>query len=211
MLQQTSLLARLSKRPNWNPVVFGALVKDVASGVLRSLWPDRWSVEELMEDFQEYQEMGLVETWMCEMMNMPGHGADGFTQEHINYAPIPTPDDILAAWLVLDPAFGENASNDDSSITVHVLTKSGVAMMVAHSTAKFTEAELFDEMFRLAMEWDAWVWGIEAIAGQRVLIPYFKLLLAAKLMNHTVEMIPLMAGAGDPKVSRIKAFVSAVK
>jgi hypothetical protein len=207
MLQQTSLLARLSKRPNWNPVVFGALVKDVATGVLRSLWPDRWSVEELMEDFQEYQEMGLVETWMCEMMNMPGHGADGFTQEHINYEPIPTPDDILAAWLVLDPAFGENASNDDSSITVHVLTKSGIAMMVAHSTAKLTEAELFDEMFRLAMEWDAWVWGIEAIAGQRVLIPYFKLLLAAKLMNHTVEMIPLMAGAGDPKVSRIKAFV----
>jgi hypothetical protein len=81
-------------------------------------------------------------------------------------------------------------------------------MMAAHSTGKFTEAELFDEMFRLAMEWDAWVWGIEAVAAQRVLIPYFKLLLAAKLMNHEVEMIPLMAGKGDPKVSRIKAFVA---
>jgi hypothetical protein len=85
MLQQTSLLARLSKRPNWNPVVFGALVKDVATGLLRSLWPDRWSVEELTEDFLEYQELGLVETWMCEMMNMPGHGQDGFSQEQINY------------------------------------------------------------------------------------------------------------------------------
>jgi hypothetical protein len=43
MLQKTSLLARLSVRPNWNPGVFGALVKDAATGVLRSLWPERWS------------------------------------------------------------------------------------------------------------------------------------------------------------------------
>jgi hypothetical protein len=56
------------------------------------------------------------------------------------------------------------------------------------------------------MKWGAWVWGIEAIAAQRVLIPFFKLLLVSKLLNHEVEFIPLMAGKGDPKVSRIKAF-----
>lgn len=208
MLQKTSLLARLSARPNWNPVVFGALVKDAVTGLLTPLWPARWSLDELVEDFQEYQELGLVETWMCEMMNMPGHGVDGFTQEQINYLPMPNPDEIQAAWLVLDPAFGENAHNDDSSITVHVLPKEGPARMVAHSTGKFKEHEIFDEMFRLGLEWNAWVWGIEAVAAQRVLIPFFQLLLAAKLMNHTVEMIPLMAGKGDPKIARIKAFAS---
>lgn len=207
MLQKTSLLARLSQRKNWNPVVFGALVKDTVTGMLTSLWPDRWSQADLLEDFQEYQEMGLVETWMCEMMNMPGHGVDGFTQEQIFYQPSPGTDDIVAAWLVLDPAFGENPHNDDSSITVHVLPKDGPPMVVAHSTGKMKEHEIFDEMFRLAIEWNAWVWGIEAVAAQRVLIPFFQLLLAAKLLNHSVEMVPLMAGAGDPKVSRIKAFV----
>lgn len=207
MLQKTSLLARLSVRPNWNPVVFGALVKDAATGLLVPLWPERWPIDELVEDFQEYQELGLVETWMCEMMNMPGHGVDGFTQEQLYYLPAPAPDEIAATWLVLDPAFGENAHNDDSSITVHCLPKDGIPMVIGHSTGKFKEDALFDEMFRLGQTHNAWVWGIEAVAAQRVLIPFFKLLLAAKLMNHVVEMIPLMAGKGDPKVSRIKSWV----
>lgn len=208
MLQPTSLLARLSTRPNWNPVVFGALVKDVATGLLRPLWPERWPLQELIEDFQEYREMGLVETWMCEMMNMPGHGVDGFTIESLNFAPLPNTDEIQAAWLVLDPAFGENASNDDSSITVHVLPDHGVPMVVEHRTGKYREEQLFDLMFELGLKWNAWVWGIEAIAGQRVLIPFFQLLLATKLMNHQVEMLPLMAGKGDPKIARIKAWVA---
>lgn len=208
MLQKTSLLARLSQRPNWNPVVFGALVKDAVTGALTPLWPERWSMEELIEDFQEYREMGLVETWMCEMMNMPGHGVDGFTQEQLNFAPVPGPDEILASWLVLDPAFGENASNDDSSITVHVLPRDGPAMIVDHRTGKFREHELFDQMMSLARTWNAWVWGIEAVAAQRVLIPFFQILLASQLMNHNVEMVPLMAGKGDPKVARIKSWVA---
>jgi hypothetical protein len=63
-------------------------------------------------------------------------------------------------------------------------------------------------MFELGLKWGAWVWGIEAVAAQRVLIPFFQLLLAAKLLNHQVEMIPLMSGRGDPKVARIKAWVA---
>ena len=208
MLQKTSLLARLANRPNWNPVVFGALVKDAVTGILRPLWPQRWPLQELIEDFQEYKELGLVETWMCEMMNMPGHGVDGFTQEQLFFQPIPGPADILAAWLVLDPAFGENATNDDASWTVHVLPKDGVPMVVEHSTSKMSENEMFDEGFRLALKWGAWVWGIEAVAAQRVLIPFFKLLLTTKLLNHNVEFIPLMAGKGDPKVARIKSWVA---
>lgn len=208
MLQKTSLLARLSLRPNWNPVVFGALVKDAVTGLMKPLWPERWPMEELIEDFQEYQDMGLLETWMCEMMNMPGHTADGFTTEQINFQAIPGPDEIVAAWLILDPAFGENASNDDASWTVHVLPVDGPPMVVEHSTSKMREDEMFEEGFRLAQKWGAWVWGIEAQAAQRVLIPFFKLLLVPKLLNHEVEFIPLMAGKGDPKVARIKSWVS---
>lgn len=208
MLQKTSLLARLSLRPNWNPIKFGAIVQDNVTGEFTPLWPERWPMAELIEDFQEYVELGLIETWMCEMMNMPGHGVDGFTQEQINYAPIPGPDEILAAWLVLDPAFGENITNDDSSITVHVLPRDGPAMMVDHRTGKFKEHEIFDLMLGLSRTWNAWVWGIEAVAAQRVLIPFFQVLLTTQLLNHSIEMIPLMAGKGDPKVSRIKAWVS---
>lgn len=211
MLQKTSLLARLSLMPRWNPVVFGAIVQDSVTHEFKPLWPERWPMQELVDDFQEYVEQDLVETWMCEMMNMPGHGRDGFTSEQIFYQPIPSTDDVLAAWLVLDPAFGEEASHDDSSITVHVLPRDGVPMMVEHVTGKMSENEILNHMVTLGQKWNAWVWGIEAVAAQRVLITLFNVFLAARGLSHLVQMIPLISGRGDPKVARIRAFAALMK
>jgi hypothetical protein len=206
MLQKTSLLARLSRNPKWNPVVYGCLVKDAQTGQLKPLWPGKWTLEALQEDFKEYKDLGLIETWMCEMMNMPGHGENGFTQENLNYQAVPTPDAIKAAWITIDPAFGTNEHNDESSIAVHVIPEDGVPMTVAVSHGHFDEVRLFNEAFSLAQYWGAWVWGIEAVAAQRVLIPLFNIFLAQKMMNHHVELLPLMAGRGDPKAGRIRAF-----
>lgn len=208
MLQKTSLLARLSRNPRWNPVVFGCLVKDAVSGALQPLWPGKWTVDALQEDFKEYKDLGLIETWMCEMMNMPGHGENGFTQDQINYQAMPTPDAIRAAWITIDPAFGQNAHNDETAITVHVIPEEGVPMTVACVHGRFDEYQMFQETLNLATYWNAWAWGIESVAAQRVLISFFNILLTQRMMQHRVEIVPLMAGKGDPKIGRIRAFVA---
>lgn len=208
MLQKTSLLARLSRSPKWNPVVFGCLVKNQLTGQLEPLWPDKWSVAALKEDFKEYRDLGLIESWMCEMMNMPGHGENGFTLEMFNFAPIPTPDECVAAWISVDPAFGKEAHNDETCIAVHVLRESGPPMTVVANHGKFDEVEMFHQIVGLATYWNAWVWGIEAIAAQRVLITLFNMLLASQMLTGLVEIVPLMAGSGDPKVARIRAWVA---
>ncbi len=208
MLQKTSLLARLSRSARWNPVVFGCLVKDAVSGAMQPLWPGKWTVDALKEDFKEYKDNGLVEVWMCEMMNMPGHGENGFRLDQINYQPVPTTDMIRAAWITVDPAFGMNAENDETCISVHVIPHHGIPMTVSESHGKFDEFRMFTEIMRLAQHWNAWVWGIEAVAAQRVLISLFNVLLAQRMMMGRVEMIPLMAGKGDPKASRIRSFAA---
>jgi hypothetical protein len=209
MLSKTSLLARLSRNHRWNPVVFGALIKNHITGVLEPLWPGKWTVEALKDDFKEYRENGLIETWMCEMMNMPGHGENGFTADQFFYQAAPTPDGCAAAWISVDPAFGIEAHNDETAICVHVIPRdSGVPMTVACVHGHWDEAQMFQEILNLASYWNAWVWGIEAVAAQRVLIALFNLLLAQRHMLHRVQMIPLMAGKGDPKVSRIRAAIS---
>lgn len=208
MLTKTSLLARLSRNARWNPVVFGSLIKDSVTGALLPLWPGKWSVAALQEDFKEYKDNGLVETWMCEMMNMPGHGENGFTLEQVNYQAVPTPDMIRAAWITVDPAFGLKAHNDESSIAVHVIPEHGTPMTVAVVHGQFDEVRLFEEIFAQATYWNAWVWGIEAVAAQRLLIPMFHMFLTQRMMMNRAEIIPLMSGRGDPKSSRIRAWVS---
>lgn len=208
MLSKTSLLARLSRKPLWNPVVFGALVKDTESGQMQPLWPGRWTVEKLTANLQEYRDLGLVETWMCEMMNMPGHGENGFTVDQINYQPIPNPDECVAAFITIDPAFGLKAHNDETAISVHVILENRAPMTVCVVHGKGDEHWMFLETIRLAQYWNAWVWGIEAVAAQKVLISFFGLLLAGRQMLGMVEMIPLLAGKGDPKTSRIRSCVA---
>jgi hypothetical protein len=209
MLQKTSLLARMSLDKRWNPVVFGCLVKNELTGGIVPLWPDRWPLEELIEDFAEYRQMGLIETWMCEMMNMPGHGKNGFTAEMIYMQPRPETDEVKAAFLILDPAFGEKEVNDDSSITVHVIRDmDGLPMVAEDVTGKLTEAELFETMLRLARKWNAFVWGIESVAAQRVLITLFNTYMALNQIPNHIEMIPLISGKGDPKIARIRGFMS---
>jgi hypothetical protein len=60
----------------------------------------------------------------------------------------------------------------------------------------------------LATYWYAWVWGIEAVAAQRLLISLFNVYISMRRLTGRIEMIPLMSGRGDPKISRIKAFVN---
>jgi hypothetical protein len=209
MLSKTSLLARLSRMPRWNPVVFGALVKSVLTGKLEPLWPGKWTVESLKEDFKEYKDNGLIETWMCEMMNMPGHGENGFTLDQINYRPQPTPDDVLCAWITVDPAFGLKKHNDETAIAVHAILRSGgcpITVSIYHG--RIDEHDMFMEVLRLAEYWNAWTWGIESVAAQKVLVTLFELLLAARQLKGRALMIPLRAGSGDPKLGRIKSFIS---
>lgn len=208
MLSKTSLLARLSRNQKWNPVVFGSLVKNKLTGLLEPLWPGKWTVASLKSDFQEYKDLGLIESWMCEMMNMPGHGENGFTADQINYRPIPTPGECLATYITVDPAFGQSSENDETSIAVHALFESGPPMTVAVEHGRWDEYTMFTKILGMAQYWNAWTWGIEAVAAQRVLIALFNVLLAGRQMLHLVEMIPLMAGRGDPKTSRIRACVS---
>ncbi len=208
MLQKTSLLARLSRNARWNPVVFGCLVKDAATGALEPLWPGKWTVPALKDDFKEYKDTGLVETWMCEMMNMPGHGENGFTADQICYRPAPTPDMIKAAWITIDPAFGQKAINDETAICVHVIPNEGPPMTVACVHGQMDEIRMFTETLALASYWGAWAWGIEAVAAQRVLISLFNVFLIQRQMQGKVEILPLMSGRGDPKAGRIKAWVN---
>ncbi len=210
ILRKTSLLYRFSKWEVWNPVVFGAITIDRTTGELVPLWSDRWSLADLKIDFMEYQELQLVETWMCEMMNMPGRGANGFQAENFNYAILPAPDDLQAAFITIDPAFGLTKSEHDrTAIVVHGIRKTGCPMVLDYRVGHFSEEVMFREALALATYWKAGVWGIESVAAQRVLLTLFELYAVNYKVMGKYDFVPLMAGM--EKHGRISGFVGAMK
>jgi hypothetical protein len=210
MLARDSLLAKLSRLPSWNPVVFGCLVKD-SNNQLTPLWPELWPMEAIIADFNEYKALGSVETWMCEMMNMPGHGQNGFTQDQINYATRPVPDSLKAAFITIDPAFGKSQTNDRTAIVVHGLPMRGPVTVCDYTNERLRENQIFEIALSYAMRWNAKVWGIESVAAQKVLITLFETFLAERQMTNQIKILPLKAGRGDPKRLRISSWVASME
>src|SRR3546814_20615671 len=89
--------------------------------------------------------MGLTETWLCEMMNMPGFTKNGFRPDAVYYGPTPLQDEAEACFLCLDPAFGAEAVNDESAITVHMIQEVGQPIVVDYFKGQVYADVLFEE------------------------------------------------------------------
>lgn len=210
MLSVTSILYRLSQLPEFNPIVFGCLITNPETGKLEPLWPDFWPMDKIRADFKLYQTLGLIETWMCEMMNLPGQGANGFTSSQITYRPIPDLEDLEGTFITIDPAFGLDAVvHDKSAVVVHGMEIGYGPRVLGYYSGRLREHELFRETLKLARQWKAWVWGMESAAQQRALITLFKV-YAIEAMEEGIEIVELNHG-GRAKAARISAWVSAME
>jgi hypothetical protein len=133
----------------------------------------------------------------------------GFTADQLHYAPAPDPSEIRAAWITIDPAFGLKAHNDESSIAVHVIPRgSNIPVTLTPVHGRWTETQLYHRTLEIAAYWNAWTWGIEAVAAQKVLLTLFDMLQTVVGLPGRAVFVPLTAGRGDPKIARIRAFVS---
>lgn len=211
MIRKTTLLARLSRESVWNPTVYGSLVRDKTTQELRPLWPGRWTVEALLADYAEYRKLGQGHIWEAEMMNLTQDEVLSESMDGILRIPYPDPAEIEGGIIILDPAFGMNAWNDDSAITVHARIKGvGVPVIIDSYHGKLTEEQLFDKMLEYSYMYGIVTWGIEAEAAQKLFIPYFELLIQVRKLNRNLLlMLPLLTNR-NAKASRILAFRRAV-
>lgn len=211
MIRETTLLARFARMPEWNPTVFGCLVRDSITKILRPLWEGRHTVENLLKEYKEYRQNGLGHIWECEMMNLTKDEVLTRTLDGAIRIPKPLPEDLEAGIIVLDPAFGENSWNDYSAITVHARLKGAqIPAVIDSCIGHWKENIVFDEMMRLTQYWGLNTWGIESEAAQRLYISYFELMmLQREYPKESILMLPLVT-SGRSKPSRINAFINSV-
>ena len=216
MVRNTTLLARLSKDPDWNPTVFGCIVKDKESGKLRALWEGRWSVERLLADYRSYRRIGTGHVWETEMMNLSADLLGTQSLDNAIMVGAVHPEEVVAGFICLDPAFGQKGWNDESALTVHVrrgvpgMEASGIPILVDSRVGRWTESQILDNLLELSYYWNLSTWCIESVAAQKLLIPLFRLMLQERQLNPDVfAMLPVTAGK-EAKASRIYGFVKAV-
>ncbi len=211
MIRKTSLLARLAKEKEWNPTVFGCLVRDRVTNELRPLWIGKHTVEALLKEYRYYKRMGTGHMWEAEMMNLTQDEILTNDLSKVVMPPMPMPEDLEAGCLCLDPAFGLKGWNDYSAITVHARIKGvGIPVIIDSWYGRVKEDVIFDMLLELSMKWGISTWCIESVAAQQLLIPYFTLLMQVRKLNENViTFLPLQSGK-QAKPSRILAMTNAV-
>lgn len=223
MMADTTLLARLSKEPEWGAVVFGSIIRG-ADGQLKPLWgpsanydPNepsthgRWTLNALLEDYAKFRRLGTGHVWESEMMNLTAKDILGDSLARAIRRVMPNPEEIEMGFITLDPAFGDKSWHDESALTVHVqLHGDQIPHVIDGRHGRWNEDQILDNLLDLSYRWGLATWMIESVAAQKLLISVFRLTLTVRGMSpETFLMLPLLAGK-ESKASRIWAFRSAV-
>lgn len=211
MINNRTILYRLSKDPKWNPTVYGAIIRDKATGILKPLWPGLYTLAQLLEEYKEYRKIGAGHVWVYEMMNMTMESVFKTELSNAIRIPRPLPEQVTSGIITLDPAFGQKAWHDNAALVVHAKVEGSIIPhMVESRKGKWTEDQILDQLLELSFYWNLSTWGIESAAAQKLLIPLFKAMLKDRLLDPSLFTMIGLPNGGTAKNSRILAAARAV-
>lgn len=204
LIGQHCLINTFCESDSWSSIKYGCITEQG-----EALWPEMFDLEYLRTDFLEYQANGETAIWFAEMMNMPiPEGMGLIKPEDIKYNVGVDAGELQSGFITIDPAISKKTTANNSGIAVHGLVK-GKWQIVETVKAKVGPIELFEIAYYLCCKWRIRAIGIEAIAYQAALEPFFRYLLINK-QEHSIEIFPLMSGTAR-KTERIVTWAGWLK
>lgn len=200
---QSILYSIVEKSTLWHSMRFGALLSNG-----QPLWPEMWSVQELKDDYLEYQREGLTALWFAEMMNLPmSEGTALIDPSDITYLPLVIPGEQKTAFITYDPAVSQKTWANDSALAVHAYVKDRW-QIVEVVKGKYSLEQIFFIIVELCQRWNTRIVGIEAGAFQIGIKLIFDILMKAH--SQSFETYEIMH-KNKSKVERLAAWSAALK
>lgn len=204
MLSNDSILAMNCASKEWFSRIYGCLLADGTS-----LWEDLWPREELLRDYQTYQENKMAHIWMAEMMNTPIPTGNGLiTIEEIPYSPKMIPGQAEFGFITIDPAISTNTWADNTSIVVHAFD-GNQWHIPDYFLGKLDTHQMFDVMLHFCQKWKFLIVGIEGGGFQGTLQHIFPVLLLQRGINN-INIVELKHRQ-QAKTERIFGWASMLK
>lgn len=204
MYSDECILNKFKNSRSWVSMVTGAILENG-----QPLWPELFTLEDLMESYYHDEELGLAHIWFAEVMNDPKNVARSLFPH-----PIPDSDldisfdsEILefdGSFITIDPA-GFRDSSDDNVIAVHI-KKDNKGYVVETLKGILDPAELILNALRLALKWDCCLIGVED-AGYQQTLGFWLSFYVKKLGISDLIVLPLKPH-GRSKESRIRQFIA---
>lgn len=201
MYSDNCVLGKLKKNPYWISLVTGAILEDG-----QPLWPELFSLEDLMEGYYHDESLGMSHVWFAEVMNDPTSTAQNIFPHGLPDSPfeefqLSNPD---GAFITIDPA-GFRKNSDDNVIVVHL--KLGEKSAIVETAKGIMDPEqLILKALALAVKWRCSLIGVED-TGYQMTLGFWLRRYIAQFQMHGLAVVPLKPH-GRSKESRIRLFIT---
>lgn len=201
MYSDNCVLGKLKKNPYWISLVTGAILEDG-----QPLWPELFSLEDLMEGYYHDESLGMSHVWFAEVMNDPTSTAQNIFPHGLPDSPfeefqLSNPD---GAFITIDPA-GFRKNSDDNVICVHL--KLGEKSAIVETAKGIMDPEqLILKALALAVKWRCSLIGVED-TGYQMTLGFWLMRYIAQFQMHGLAVVPLKPH-GRSKESRIRLFIA---
>lgn len=201
MYNDTCVLNKFRKNPGWISMVTGAILSDG-----QPLWPEVFSLEDLMEGYYHDEALGMSHVWFAEVMNDPVGGGLGIFPQPLPPSTIEDYELELAdgAFITIDPAGFRNTS-DDNVIAVHL--KYGEKGVIVESKKGILDPEqLIVSALTLALKWKVSLIGVED-TGYQMTLSFWLTKYIVQLGLNSLVVVPL-SPHGRTKEARIRLLIA---
>lgn len=201
MYNDSCVLNKLKKNPEWISMITGAILADG-----QPLWPELFSLKTLMKSFYHDESLGMSHIWFAEVMNDPTNSAQSIF-------PLPLPPSTFdetdfqmadGAFITIDPA-GFRKTSDDNVIAVH-LKSQNVGIIVETVKGILDPEQLIIQALTLAIKWECSLIAVEDTGYQMTLAFWFQKYLTIYNISE-IAILPLKPH-GRTKESRIRLFIT---
>jgi len=202
MYSEDCILNKFRKSKSWVSMVTGAILSDG-----KPLWPQLFSLEELMESYYHDSDLGLADIWFAEVMNDPRSSSLSIFPSALPSSPFEVEDLIEnndGGFLTIDPA-GFRQNSDDNVIAAHLKHGNEAYTVCTDKTLKDPE-EIIKRAISMALQFNCTLIGVEAVAYQQTLAFWINYFLRLRNITHitVVELHP----HGRSKESRMRQYIS---
>lgn len=198
MYSEECILYKLKKNRKWLSMITGAILEDS-----KPLWPELFSLEDLMESYEHDEDMGLAHVWFAEVMNDPKSVATHLLPNSLPDCPFEEILDPDGVFITIDPA-GFRKTSDDNVITVHYKYEDkGFVAERVHGVVD--PSELIQQALDLAQKHGASLIAVEDTGYQQTLGFWLNHFIS-KWKIEGLIVVPV-SHHGRSKEDRIRQFI----
>ena len=201
MYSDNCILHKFKKNPYWFSLITGAILEDG-----EPLWPELFSLEDLMEGYYHDESLGMSHVWFAEVMNDPSNSAQSIFPHGLPDSPFEQYqlDNADGAFITIDPA-GFKKNSDDNAILVH-LKIGDKGAVVERKLGIMDPEQLILAALALAVKWRCSLIGVED-TGYQMTLAFWLNKYIVQFEMHGLAVVPLKPH-GRSKEARIRLFIA---